>query len=77
VSTWIFGMANTSLGRSSNGREARADPMFLYLARVTRVPRPAELSVAATAGIVFTISGRIRQTAIVHEPNAAGLERAF
>jgi hypothetical protein len=35
------------------------------------------LSVAAAAGIVFTISGRIRQTAIVHEPNAAGLERAF
>jgi hypothetical protein len=26
-----------------DGREARADPMFLFLARVTRVPRPTKL----------------------------------
>jgi hypothetical protein len=47
--------------------------MFLFLALVTRVPRRADVSVAAAAGIVFTISGRIRQTAIVHEPNAGAL----
>ena len=70
-------MAKTSPSRSLNGREARADQIFLFLAPVTRVPRPTKLSVAAAAGIVFTISGRFRQTAIVHEPNAAGLERAF
>jgi hypothetical protein len=34
--------------------------MFLFLARVTRVPRPTKLSVAAAAGIVFTISGRFQ-----------------
>jgi hypothetical protein len=65
-------MAKTSPSRSLNGREARADQIFPFFDVITRVPRPATLSVAAAAGIVFTISGRFQQMAIVHDPNAAG-----
>jgi hypothetical protein len=64
-------MAKSSPSRSLNGREARADQIFPFSTLVTRVPQPAELSVAAAAGIVFTISGHFPQTATVHEPNAS------
>jgi hypothetical protein len=58
-------MTKTSLGRSLNGREARADQIFFHSSSlVTRVPRHAELSVAAAAGIVFTISDGFNKTVI-------------
>jgi hypothetical protein len=47
------------------------------LTLVTRVPRPAERSVAAAAGNCFHNFGSFRYGAVVHEPNAAGLEQAF
>jgi hypothetical protein len=47
------------------------------LTLVTRVPRPAKRSVAAAAGNCFHNFGSFRYGAVVHEPNAAGLEQAF